>query len=146
MGELPVVVCLSFGRRNIADWLQQAVVIEPSHPFQGRRYQVLPFAPSPARDCVASKDLTPARPSDNNWIENQIRPIAIGWKNWLFAGSLGAGRRAAAIMSLIQSARLNGLEPLAYLTDVLTRPPAHPNKRIGEFLPHRWNAESDAGQ
>jgi hypothetical protein len=48
----------------------------------------------------------------NNWIENQIRPIAIGRKNWLFAGSLRAGG-AAAIMSLIQSARLNGHEPYA---------------------------------
>jgi len=54
-------------------------------------------------------------PIDNNWIENQIQPIAIGRKNWLFAGSLRAGKRAAAIMSLIQSARLNGHEPFAYL-------------------------------
>ena len=46
-------------------------------------------------------------PIDNNWAENQIRPIAIGRKNWLFAGSLRAGQRAAAVMSLIQSARLN---------------------------------------
>lgn len=79
-------------------------------------------------------------PIDNNWIENQIRPIAIGRKNWLFAGSLRAGRRAAAIMSLIQSAKLNGVEPLAYLTDVLARLPTHPNTRIGELLPHRWGA------
>jgi len=47
-------------------------------------------------------------PIDNNWAENQIRPIAIGRKNWLFAGSLRAGQRAAAVMSLIQCARLNG--------------------------------------
>lgn len=46
-------------------------------------------------------------PIDNNWVENQIRPIAIGRNNWLFAGSLRAGQRAAAIMSLIHSARLN---------------------------------------
>jgi transposase len=85
-------------------------------------------------------------PIDNNWVENQIRPIALGRKNWLFAGSLRAGKRAAAIMSLIQSAKLNGLEPLAYLTDVLTRLPTHPNRRIGELLPHRWNAGSDPGQ
>ena len=85
-------------------------------------------------------------PIDNNWIENQIRPIALGRKNWLFAGSLRAGKRAAAIMSLIQSAKLNGLDPLAYLTDVLTRLPTQPNRRIGELLPHRWNTESDAGQ
>jgi len=56
----------------------------------------------------------PLQGTHNNWIENQIRPIAIGRKNWLFAGSLRAGKRAAAIMSLIQSARLNGHEPFAY--------------------------------
>jgi transposase len=60
-------------------------------------------------------------PIDNNWIENQIRPIAIGRKNWLFAGSLLAGQRAAVIMSLIQSAKLNGHDPHAYLRDVLQR-------------------------
>jgi hypothetical protein len=58
---------------------------------------------------------------DNNWIENQIRPIAIGRNNWLFAGSLRAGQRAAAVMSLIQSARMNGHDPYVYLKDVLTR-------------------------
>lgn len=52
-------------------------------------------------------------PIDNNWIENQMRPIALGRKNWLFAGSLRAGKRAAAIMSLIQSAKLNGHDPYA---------------------------------
>ena len=57
-------------------------------------------------------------PIDNNWVENQIRPWAVGRSNWLFAGSLRAGQRAAAIMSLIRSAQLNGLEPLAYLKDV----------------------------
>ncbi len=50
-------------------------------------------------------------PIDNNWIENRIRPIATGRKNWLFAGSLRAGKRVAAIMSLIQSAKLNGTIP-----------------------------------
>lgn len=77
-------------------------------------------------------------PIDNNWIENPIRPTAIGRKNGLFAGSLRAGKGAAAIISLIQSARLNGREPFAYLTDVLTRLPTPPQSRIGELLPHRW--------
>jgi transposase len=77
-------------------------------------------------------------PIDNNWIENQIRPIAIGRGNWLFAGSLRAGQRAAAVMSLIQSAKLNGHDPYAYLKDVLTRLPTHKNSRIDELLPHRW--------
>lgn len=77
-------------------------------------------------------------PVDNNWIENQIRPIAIGRNNWLFAGSLRAGQRAAAVMSLIQSARMNGQDPHAYLKDVLTRLPTHKASRIEELLPHRW--------
>ena len=77
-------------------------------------------------------------PIDNNWVENQIRPIALGRSNWLFAGSLRAGKRAAAIMSLVHSARLNGLDPYAYLRDVLERLPTQPASRIGELLPHRW--------
>ncbi|MDO9505464.1 IS66 family transposase [Hydrogenophaga sp.] len=78
-------------------------------------------------------------PVDNNWIENQIRPIAIGRNNWLFAGSLRAGQRAAAVMSLIQSARMNGHDPWAYINDVLRRLPTHPNRRIAELLPHHWH-------
>src|SRR5579862_1038967 len=58
-------------------------------------------------------------PIDNNHIENRIRPVALGRSNWLFAGSLRAGQRAANIMSLIQSAKLNGLDPYVYLKDVL---------------------------
>jgi transposase len=77
-------------------------------------------------------------PIDNNWVENQIRPIALGRANWLFAGSLRAGQRAAAIMSLVQSARLNGLDAYAYLKDVLQRLPTHPARRVAELLPHRW--------
>ncbi len=79
-------------------------------------------------------------PIDNNWVENQIRPIAIGRNNWLFAGSLRAGKRAAAVMSLVHSARLNGHEPYAYLKDVLERLPTQPDSRIAELLPHRWLA------
>lgn len=77
-------------------------------------------------------------PADNNWVENQIRPIAIGRSNWLFAGSLRAGQRAAAVMSLLHSAKLNGHEPYAYLRDVLDRLPTLPASRIGELLPHNW--------
>jgi transposase len=77
-------------------------------------------------------------PIDNNWVENQIRPIAIGRNNWLFAGSLRAGQRAAAVMSLIHSARLNGQDAYCYLKDILERLPTQPASRIGELLPHRW--------
>ena len=79
-----------------------------------------------------------ALPIDNNWIENRIRPIALGRSNWLFAGSLRAGKRAAAVISLIQSARLNGHDPYRYLKDVLERLPTQPASRIGELLPHYW--------
>ncbi|MCU4616778.1 IS66 family transposase, partial [Acinetobacter lwoffii] len=79
-------------------------------------------------------------PIDNNWIENQMRPWALGRKNWLFAGSLRSGQRAANIMTLIQSAKLNGLDPYAYLSDVLKRLPTHKVTQIEELLPHRWKS------
>ena len=77
-------------------------------------------------------------PIDNNWIENRIRPVALGRSNWLFAGSLRAGRRAATVMSLIQSAKLNGHDPYRYLQDDFERLPTQPASRIDELLPHRW--------
>jgi len=79
-----------------------------------------------------------AVPIDNNPVENQIRPWALGRSNWLFAGSLRSGKRAAAIMSLIQSARLNGHEPYAYLKDVLARLPTQRASEITELLQHNW--------
>ena len=75
---------------------------------------------------------------DNNQIENLIRPWALGRSNCLFAGSLRSGKRAAAIMSLIQSARFNGHDPYAYLKDVLTRLPTQRASEIEQLLPHQW--------
>jgi transposase len=75
---------------------------------------------------------------DNNHIENLMRPWALGRKSWLFAGSELAGKRAAMVMSLVQSAKLHGHDPWVYLKDVLERLLAHPNNRIDELLPHRW--------
>jgi transposase len=82
------------------------------------------------------------RPIDNNPAENAIRPIAIGRKNWLFAGSEQAGQRAAAIQTLLATAKLNGLEPAAWLKDTLDKLPTWPNSRIDELLPLRSNAAS----
>lgn len=79
---------------------------------------------------------------DNNHLENLIRPWAMGRRAWLFAGSELAGQRAAVIMSLVQSAKLHGHDPWAYLKDVLTRLPGHMNSRIDELLPHCWQAQS----
>jgi hypothetical protein len=79
-----------------------------------------------------------ALPIDNNHDEQQIRTWATGRRNWLFAGTLLAGQRAAAITSLIQSAKLNGHDPYAYLKDVLTRLPTHKARDIDELLPHLW--------
>lgn len=75
--------------------------------------------------------------ADNNHIENLMRPWALGRKSWLFAGSELAGKRAAMVMSLVQSAKLHGHDPWAYLKDVLERLLSHPNHRIDELLPHR---------
>jgi transposase len=79
---------------------------------------------------------------DNNHVENLMRPWAMGRKAWLFCGSELAGQRAAMVMSLVQSAKLNGHDPLAYLRDVLDRLLEHPNHRIGELLPHRWTPQA----
>lgn len=79
-----------------------------------------------------------AVPIDNNPVENMIRPWALGRSNWLFAGSLRSGKRAAAIMSLIQSARMNGHDPYAYLKNVLIRLPTQKTSEIEQLLPHRW--------
>jgi transposase len=75
-------------------------------------------------------------PIDNNPAENAIRPIAIGRKNWLIAGSESAGQRAAAIMSLLATAKANGLDPYAWLSDVLARLPTTLDMHLDSLLPY----------
>src|ERR1700726_911525 len=75
---------------------------------------------------------------DNNPAERALRCVAIGRKNYLFAGSDAGGRRAAAIYTLIESAKLNSLNPQHYLADVLARIPDPPARRIAELLPWNW--------
>jgi transposase len=82
-------------------------------------------------------------PLDNNRCERAIRPVVMGRSNWLFAGSLAAAHRASHIMSLLETARLNGLEPSAWLKSVLTRLPEWPETRLHELLPFAENTFTD---
>ena len=74
----------------------------------------------------------------NNAAERALRGIAVGRRNWTFAGSDEGGRRAAAMYTLIETAKLNGIDPRAWLADVLARLPGHPASRIHELLPWHW--------
>jgi transposase len=74
---------------------------------------------------------------DNNAVENAIRPIALGRKNWLHLGSDRGGRTAATLLSLVQSCKDLGDEPFAYLRDVLDRVSTHPASRLDDLLPDR---------
>lgn len=79
---------------------------------------------------------------DNNIAERAMRPIAIGRKNWLFAGSKAGGERAAAIHSVIEIAKLNGLEPQAYIADVIEKiASGWPASRWDELMPWNWTVE-----
>jgi len=77
---------------------------------------------------------------DNNPAENAIRPLAIGRKNWLFAGSERGGKACAIAMSLIHSAKALGINCQEYLTDVFSRIMSHPVNRLHELLPDEWKA------
>lgn len=76
---------------------------------------------------------------DSNLVENAIRPTAIGKKNWLFMGEAGAGQRGAIIYTLIESCRRRGIDPYAYLRDILTRLPTLKNTQIPEVTPAAWS-------
>jgi transposase len=75
----------------------------------------------------------------NNAAERAAKPVAIGRKNWMFAGSDNGGRRAAIAYGIIETAKMNGLDPEAYLRDIISRIADHPIKRIDELLP--WNVK-----
>jgi transposase len=77
-------------------------------------------------------------PIDNNACERAIRPIAIGRRNWLFAGSMRGGRAAAVVFSLAESCRLAGIDPIDYFADVLVRVGSHPASKVDDLLPENW--------
>jgi hypothetical protein len=75
---------------------------------------------------------------DNNRAENQLRVVAVGRKNWLFAGSFEGARRAALLYSLVQSCKLIDVPPFEYLKDVLLRAATHPQSLIAQLTPRGW--------
>jgi transposase len=80
----------------------------------------------------------------NNAAERELRAVAVGRRNWTFAGSDEGGRRAAALYTLIATAKLNNVDPQPWLADMLACMPDHPAKRIGELLPWNWRAKCRA--
>src|SRR5262249_39154530 len=92
-----------------------------------KRWAALPRSLDDGRLCLS-----------NNAAERALRGIAVGRHNWTFAGSDKGGERAAAIYTLIETAKLNGVDPRAWLADVLARLPDHSAKRIAELLPWNW--------
>ena len=82
----------------------------------------------------------------NNAAERELRAIAVGRRNWTFAGSDEGGRRAAALYTLIATAKLNDVDPQVWLADVLGRLEDHPAKRIQELLPWSWRPHNIAAK
>ncbi len=80
----------------------------------------------------------------NNAAERALRCVAVGRRNWTFAGSDEGGRRAAAVYSLIETCKLNDVDPRAWLADVLAKLPDHPARRVGEMMPWAGKARRDA--
>ena len=76
----------------------------------------------------------------NNAAERGLRGVAIGRGNWMFAGSDEGGRRAAAVYTLIETCKLNNVDPQAWLAHVLAKLPDHPASRVNELLPWKWKA------
>ena len=80
----------------------------------------------------------------NNAAERALRCVAVGRRNWTFAGSDSGGRRTAGVYSLIATCKLNDVDPRAWLADVLARLPDHPAHRVGDLMPWAWKARQEA--
>ena len=83
---------------------------------------------------------------DNNLIENAIRPLALGRKNYLFAGSHQGAQRAAMMYSFFASCKVQGINPRQWLQDVLQRIPTHPVNQLDQLLPHQWQPIENKGE
>jgi len=119
---------------RLGSWLdEQARVVLPKSPIGG----AIGYARS---NWAALNRFTEAGylEIDNNASERAVKPVAIGRRNWLFAGSEGGGRTAAILFSLASSCKALKMDPFAYLRDVLERVCIHPAQRVADLLPDRW--------
>lgn len=116
-------------------WLdeKEKTPLEPGSPFgKAIRYALKHWD---SFDVLCDNDLLQI---DNNLIENVMRPIALGRKNYTFAGSHNAAQRSAMIYSLFETCKKHDINPQQWLDDILIRLPNHPVNRISDLLPHRW--------
>jgi len=122
---------------ELREWLETKLLAVPKSPLgQAIGYTLDNWEAL----CIYTTD--GAIPIDNNAVERSIRPVAVGRKNWLFAGSERGGEAAANFFSLIESARRAGLNPFEYLTDVFRRIASCPITRLEELLPDRWQPQN----
>ena len=141
--------CLSFDELKVVRSTKAAPILKGMGLWMQQQYlQVLPksaigkaLAYSIERWHKLSLYITDGRLNiDNNPVENSIRPVALGRKNYLFAGSHDAARRSGMLYSLLGTCKMHGIEPYGWLKDVLHRIADHPINRIHELLPHRYKA------
>jgi transposase len=128
----------NFGLKALKAWLETQL---PCLPGRGKLAEAMRYAL--VRWTALSRFLHDGRIElDTNPVERAIRPVALGRKNHLFAGSDTGGTRWAVVCSLIETCKLNGVEPYAYLKDVLTRMVhGHLVNRLDELLPWAWKPQ-----
>ena len=132
-GAAPILAELEPWLRQQQERLSRKSEVGKAIAYTTRRWEALTRFMSDGRICLS-----------NNAAERALRGVAVGRRNWTFAGSDRGGERAAAIYTLIESAKLNGVDPQAWLADVLARIADHPAKRIGDLLPWNWRAAMGA--
>ena len=119
---------------SLKEWMDQEIIkVAPKSPIGEALGYAITLWPRLAAYAMDGHYLI-----DNNLIENTIRPMAIGRKNYLFAGSDRAACHAALMYSLLGTCKLHGVEPFAYLRDVIARIPEHKANKLNELLPHNW--------
>ena len=126
----PILAELEPWLRQQQERLSRKSEVGKAIAYTTRRWEALTRFMSDGRICLS-----------NNAAERALRGVAVGRRNWTFAGSDRGGERAAAIYTLIETAKLNGVDPQAWLADVLARIADHPAKRITDLLPWNWRAE-----